>query len=418
MDIKKEELIKRFFYNPESGYIGINKLYYKLKDKGITKADIKKVLEKQEVVQVNKKNVGKHRSFVAPYPKYQYQIDLIYLENTHLNKASYGLTMIDIFSRKGDIELLKKRDTPNVLSAFNKLIERMGVPEFIYSDEGSEFISTEFKQLLKKLNINQILTLSHAPFAERFNRTIKEMLDKYLQSTNSKTITNILPKVIKNYNNSFHRSIGMTPNEVNKTNQDAIYLKLSLKANTEEHPKLNKGDRVRVRLKSTSFEKGYKPKWSKTTYIIQDKEKDGVYTIEGLTRKYLRSFIQKIGEVQAPIIAPDNLGTLEGTLQTRAKLRSEVSRVEKEKERSIRKSTRLQQPKEKPKPVIDPVVAKRNVKIDKLNVKYVGEKFIDDDIEFVINKVYWDGRRKDIIVDYQDTDKTQYFSLLSELKLK
>ena len=53
-------------------------------------------------------------------------------------------------------------------------------------------------------NIEIIFTLGHAPMVERFNRTLKELLNKYLQSTNSKTITNVLPKILNNYNSSYH----------------------------------------------------------------------------------------------------------------------------------------------------------------------------------------------------------------------
>ena len=43
-------------------------------------------------------------------------IDLIYLENKHLNKASYGLVCIDIFSKKGDVELMKKKTAKETVS--------------------------------------------------------------------------------------------------------------------------------------------------------------------------------------------------------------------------------------------------------------------------------------------------------------
>src|SRR5690606_15641065 len=114
---------------------------------------------------------------------------------------------------KADVELLKKKSAAQVTEAMEAILKRMGNPEYIYCDEGSEFSNAKFKKLLDDNGIQLIFTLTHAPIVERFNRTLKEMLFKYLQSTNSKTITNVLPKILDNYNNSYHKTIQMAPNE-------------------------------------------------------------------------------------------------------------------------------------------------------------------------------------------------------------
>ncbi len=111
-----------------------------------------------------------------------------------------------------------------------KLLQRMGIPEYIYLDEGSEFQNEQFLNLMKEHNIEVIFTLTHAPMVERLNRTIKDMLYKYLQSTGTKTITNVLPKIIQNYNNSYHKTIGMAPNEVNESNQELVHQRILSKS--------------------------------------------------------------------------------------------------------------------------------------------------------------------------------------------
>jgi len=52
-----DEIIKNAFYDPDTGYTGTNKLYRKLKKiyPALKLADVKKVLSKQKIVQVNKK---------------------------------------------------------------------------------------------------------------------------------------------------------------------------------------------------------------------------------------------------------------------------------------------------------------------------------------------------------------------------
>ncbi len=203
----KTELIRKAYYNPEEGFVGIEKLYRKLKSHGISRNDISRFLVKQEVYQLNRKNNTKAASWIPRYPKQEFQIDLIYLDDAHLNRASYGLCCIDAFTKKADVELMKKRTADETVDAMAQVMKRMGVPHMFYCDEGSEFNNAEFKKLCKKLKIELVFTIRHAPIVERFNRTIKEMLSKYLQSTNSKTITNVLPKIVHNYNNSFHTTI-------------------------------------------------------------------------------------------------------------------------------------------------------------------------------------------------------------------
>jgi len=98
---------------------------------------------------------------------------------------------------------MKRRTKGSTVDAMMNILDRMGVPDMIYCDEGSEFNNAPFKKLCDELGIKLVFTFRHAAIVERFNRTIKEMLNKYLQSTNSKTITNVLPKMIRNYNASY-----------------------------------------------------------------------------------------------------------------------------------------------------------------------------------------------------------------------
>ena len=49
-----EEIIREAFYDPELGLQSVDKLYYKLKTKGITKKQITEFLKKQEVQQIHK----------------------------------------------------------------------------------------------------------------------------------------------------------------------------------------------------------------------------------------------------------------------------------------------------------------------------------------------------------------------------
>ena len=93
------------------------------------------------------------------YENQEYQIDLIYLENKHLNQASYGLCCIDVFSKKADVELMKRKDEKSTLEALKNVIKRMNKPYSIYCDEGSEFTNKEFKKYCEDNDIELIITL-------------------------------------------------------------------------------------------------------------------------------------------------------------------------------------------------------------------------------------------------------------------
>jgi len=316
-----EELLRKIYYSPETGFTGVEKLLNAARkvDSTITRKNVKSFLDKQEIHQTTKKTSGKLGSFIPHHPLQEFQIDLIYLENKHLNKASYGLVAIDAFSKRATVKLLKSKTAEAVVQAMQEVFEELGVPESIYADEGSEFNNELFKELMDKHKIELILTLRHATIAERFNRTIKELMYKYLQSTNTKTITNVLPQILKNYNNSFHKTIGMAPNEVSAENRDEVYQNIRNKGYIKIREEIKPGDRVRVLLKRKGFEKGYKPKFSKTVYTVA--AKDGkYYSITGLNRKYLRAFIEKVGEVQKNPIPAELSGTLEGHLKAIGKL--------------------------------------------------------------------------------------------------
>ena len=315
------DIITDAYYDPRTGFVGVEKLFKTLHKSHptIKRTDIKAVLDKQEIVQTSRKNVGKQGSFIPPYAKYEYQIDLIYLDDKHLNQAKYGLVCIDTFSKIGDIELMKLKNDVSVVNAMTAILARMGVPEFIYSDEGSEFTCTKFKKLMSDNKIEIIYSLSHAPMVERLNRTIKDMLAKYLQSTGTKTITNVLPLIMYNYNNSYHKTIKMKPVDVTFDNEEIVYDNILEVANVKNRPKIDVGDSVRVRIKERGFVKGYKPKFSKTIHTVIDKQ-GRYYIIDGLERKYMRAFIQKIDdEVEYNTREAELENTTEGRLKESSK---------------------------------------------------------------------------------------------------
>ena len=53
--------------------------------------------------------------------------------------------------------------------------------------------------------------------AERFIKTLKNKLYKHMTTIGKNVYFNILDDIVKNYNNTIHNSIKMTPKDVKKT---------------------------------------------------------------------------------------------------------------------------------------------------------------------------------------------------------
>ena len=93
-------------------------------------------------------------------------------------------------------------------------------------------------------------------------------------SNDTKNYLEALPKIIDNYNNTYHKSIKELPYNVyvkDKTPRHKVYME-------EEEPKFQIGDYVRKTVVKKLFEKGFTAKWSEDVYII-NKIDDRVYPI-------------------------------------------------------------------------------------------------------------------------------------------
>jgi len=80
----------------------------------------------------------------------------------------------------------------------------------------------------------------------------------------------VLGTDMDSYNASYHRSIGLSPVEVNVVNQEEVWQRLygNERANTIE-PVLKVDDRVRISKAKRQFKKGYLPNWSDEIFTVK-----------------------------------------------------------------------------------------------------------------------------------------------------
>ena len=93
--------------------------------------------------------------------------------------------------------------------------------------------------------------------AERFIRTIKNKVYKYMTSISKKVHIDKLDDILHKCNNKKHRTIKMKPIYV----KDNTYTDFSKEVNDND-PKFKVGDHVRLSKYKNIFSKDYTPNWS------------------------------------------------------------------------------------------------------------------------------------------------------------
>ena len=178
-----ESLLKRIYYDPETGLQGAQNLYLKAKelDPTITKKYVMDWLKKQETSQVHAP-VARIKHFFpikSNYKDHIWQCDLMDVSSLAHNNSgvNYLLCVVDIWSRYAWVRPLKNKTNTTCTNAFQDILtESKRQPKILMSDNGSEFISKSWRTLLKKYEIESSFaeTGDHHRMGiiERFNKTI------------------------------------------------------------------------------------------------------------------------------------------------------------------------------------------------------------------------------------------------------
>ena len=100
--------------------------------------------------------------------------------------------------------------------------------------------------------------------SDRFIRTLKNKIYKYMTSISKNVYINELDDIVNIYNKIYRNTIKMKP--VNK--KPGTYIDSS-KENNDKDPKFIVGDIVRISKYKNIFAKGYVPNWSEEVFVIK-----------------------------------------------------------------------------------------------------------------------------------------------------
>ena len=186
------------------------------------------------------------------------------------------LCVIDIFSKYAWVVPLKDKKGISIVKAFQSILKQSNKkPNKIWVDKGSEFYNASFKKWLRDNDLVMYSTHNEGKsvVAERFIRTIKSKIYKYMTSISKNVYVNKLDDIVNEYNNTYKDK------EIN--NKD---------------PKFKIGDRVRISKYKNIFAKGYMPNWSEEVFVIKKVENTvpWTYVIDDLNgEEIIGSFYEK-----------------------------------------------------------------------------------------------------------------------------
>ena len=100
---------------------------------------------------------------------------------------------------------------------------------------------------------------------------MKEKMWKYFSANSTNVYINVLPDLLKEYNNTRHSSIKMTPVKASKKENELNVWRNLYHKHLEIHdikPKFSVGDKVRISKKKKTFKKGYTTRWTEEIFTI------------------------------------------------------------------------------------------------------------------------------------------------------
>jgi len=202
----------------------------------------------------------------------------------------YLLTTIDVFSKLAFVIPLKTK-TGVVSKAFETIFRRIGrVPLKLQTDKGGEFRNKKVLALLKKYDIQYFVTQNpdtKASVIERFHRTLRSKRWHNFTYARTHRFIDVLEKVVDSYNNSYHRSIGMTPAQVSDDNISQVYNTLYANKSlgvSKRKSRFKTGQTVRISTSKGTFERKFETGWTREIFRIKEviPHAEIVYVLEDL----------------------------------------------------------------------------------------------------------------------------------------
>lgn len=329
------DIIDKIYKDPKSGFLSSNKLYQKIKEQHpeITLKQVKEYLANSSTEQLHtQKRKPKEEAKIYGLIG-QYQLDLTFLSQYKKQNKGYHIILVavEINTRYAYALPIKSKSQDSLVDSLKSLINRMNAdkrkPTIFQTDNGTEFKNSKVSKLCEINDIKQVYCQEGdkkcLSIAERFNRTIKNYINKFMTSKNTVVWYDKLDDFINNYNNTYHSTIGMKPKDVNNL-QERLIVNSAIEHNSNLKSKnvIQVGDMVRLPLKKSKFEKEGRT-FSNETYTVNKVLLTNL-TVEGKAKKYRISEVLKVPS-ETEVVNTDQI--------VEAKKKAKVKRIVEQKER-------------------------------------------------------------------------------------
>ena len=211
--------------SPSGGHFGINKTLEKIRKRffwASCKQDVEKWCKTCKICVSKKGPIGKGKSpmqiYNAEAPLDRVQMDILGPFPLTKSGNKYLLVIVDCFTKWVEAFPVKNITAKTVAKVFvNQFISRHGVPQEVHTDQGRNFESKLFSELMQLLGIRKTRTTALHPQSdgqvERQHQTIVNYLAKYI-SENQKDWDEWVPMFLLAYRSSKHETTGVTPAEL------------------------------------------------------------------------------------------------------------------------------------------------------------------------------------------------------------
>ena len=158
-------------------------------------------------------------------------------------EVRFLLCVIDIFSKYSWVIPLKDKKGVSIVKAFQCILKQSNrrtkgtsaqrvKPNKIWVEKGSEFYNASFKKWLQDNDIVLYSTNNEGKsvVAERFIRTLKSKIYKYMTSISKNVYIDKLNDIVNEYNNTYHTTIKIKPIDV----KDNTYINTDKEINNKD----------------------------------------------------------------------------------------------------------------------------------------------------------------------------------------
>ena len=299
-----EDYLQSIYFNPKhpAAFAGFNKLYKFVKQDDkfkISKKILKDWLGKQESYTSHQPVISKFKRPKVIVGKKDRQWDgdtanMLKYEKDN-DGYKYFALFIDIFTRFVWTYPLKTLKGKEMVEAMTKIFLDAKSRK-LRTDRGSEFVNRDVKKFLRIQSVDHFTTTNEtkANFAERAIKTIKKRLVRYMDYKQSFKWVDVLGDITESYNQTYHRSIKMTPTKARDTKPTILWHiqydpKLKPVKKEKKLPKYKTkfsfkiGDRVKLSHLRNLFDREYDQKWTTEVFTILDRSmQQGIplYTIK------------------------------------------------------------------------------------------------------------------------------------------